>query len=312
MRRLAFLALAVVACTRTPVASNDARPRVLSTAQQRVASVVFPEDPDRATPCASRTQRSFIECLLRERLASDEPAVSLALRLYDELGIVVGVDTEKVMEDDSYRGPIHVVPALPIGEARVHMRFVLDALHRLDRVLDELARRAQRSMAFVRAPKALRFFRTVNGRTPSAYATEGEIAYNLDGELWTDTASVEDTLVHELFHLGDEADHWSESVLTSVFDRIRGACGTDASCLEPYAPFDTRVDGDMYYAFHPKSDVREYGGELAIRFVREQRQWLDAGRASTPFKCVRPENAVVWNAFAERFFGSVDLVPPCA
>jgi hypothetical protein len=67
----------------------------------------------------------------------------------------------------------------------------------------------------------------------------------------------------------------------------------------------------MYYAFHPKSDVREYAGELAIRFVREQREWLSARNGATPFKCRRPENGLVWTAFAERFFGSADLVPSC-
>jgi hypothetical protein len=84
------------------------------------------------------------------------------------------------------------------------------------------------------------------------------------------------------------------------------------ACFEPYAPFDTRVDGDAFYAFHPKSDVREYGGELAIRFVREQREWLISSRdPSRSFKCQTPENEGVWAAFSDRFFGSVDLVPPC-
>jgi hypothetical protein len=215
-----------------------------------------------------------------------------------------------------YRGTIHLVPVLPTSKAdRRHLAWVLDAQRELARVKQGLAGRATAPPAYRHEGILWRFCRSVGKRTPSAYASGWVIGYNVAGSLHTSAERVLWTLVHEIFHLNDQAHgDWSAHTLGPMVKRIVKKCGTKVKCLAPYAPMPTKVRGGTYYAFQPDNGAMaaEYAAELATRFFLEQRAALDGKRyPGTPFKCTLPMNAWAWQALADEFFGGADLTPPC-
>lgn len=306
--------VAFAACTPTPLLPRLPERPAAPSERDRLASSVFPDDEAPIKECAGHDdERDFVGCLLERRFLDDPQSAAIARKLYAEHGIVAGMEAARVMDDGDYRGRVEVAPALPVAENRKHLEWILEAFTSLTAAFDDLAGRARAPLRFVRKPSAIRFFETVNTTTPSAYAIDDVIYYNLKGELWTSADDVIDTLVHELFHLTDARhERWSERAIRETYETIRSQCDGDQTCLERFAPHETKVDGGIFYAFHPTSDVREYVAELAARFVREQRQALGSSPAAAlPFKCQAEENERVWRSFADEFFGGLDLVPPC-
>lgn len=257
-----------------------------------------------------------VTCLIERAYAPDPRARQLALALWRDHGDLAGVGPDEIM-DGGYRGRIHLVPELPVGAHRQHLQWVAEAM----RSIDEFFRDA---FADPPAPRyrwrglAFRFVRSVQKRTPSAYATGWAIEYNVAGSLLTSAAGVRETLVHELFHDNDE-DHgdWSARHLRSNYAAILARCGRRPSvaCLAPYAPNTTRVRGGTFYAFQPNNGdaVHEYAAELAVRYFKEQGEMLAAGKlAGRAFKCGPPENARAWQALIDEFFAGRDRVPACS
>jgi hypothetical protein len=262
--------------------------------------------------CALFDADAHLRCLVHARFRSDPRALRAALRLFDDLGVFVGQDEHRVMEDGDYRGRVVIAPVLPVGRYAVHLEQVDAALHAVDAFVTQLEARAQEPVRFSARRVPVRFFRTVGKTTPSAFVDEGALSYNVAGELNRTLESARDTLVHELFHLHDaRRDAWSASTLDPVYQRIVQRCGGDQACLAPFAPHDTKVDGGIYYAFHPTSDVAEYAAELAIRFYRESNAALAGNAVTIPFKCNHEDNAAAWSALAREFFGGVDVVGDC-
>ncbi len=209
------------------------------------------------------------------------------------------------------------MPVLPIGKERVHLAHVSMALDDFDAFFRALCLRGKASVAYRWRAIALRFFRSMKARTPSAYASGWTVAYNVGGSLNKTDTSVRETMFHEIFHLNDAAhgqrgDGWSERALEPTYEKIVYACKASTPCLAKYAPNDTKVKGGTYYAFQPGNDVREYAAELAVRYYREQRGALGQQPATkTPFKCIGADNASSWNALVTEFFGGIDLTPKC-
>ncbi|MDB4953494.1 MAG: hypothetical protein JWO36_1063 [Myxococcales bacterium] len=263
-------------------------------------------------PCAD--DAAPIECMIADRYATDPKAKAIALALYQSSGDIAGVGEDEVM-DGGYRGKIHLVPQLPTGRYRQHLARVAAAMKSIDEFLasdqsgDSARRYRWRALAF-------RFVRSINKRTPSAYATAWSIEYNVEGSLLTSERGVRETLFHELFHLNDE-DHgdWSAKTLASDYDAIVAKCGEHVRCYAPYAPNDTRVIATgSYYAFQQDNgnSVHEYAAELAVRYLKEQTEILSKQKLSRPaFKCGPPENARAWKSLVDEFFGGYDRVPEC-
>jgi hypothetical protein len=299
--RAALIVLCAVAAGLVPGAARAEPPAV---APARAAAALFGDRPPAA--CADD-----VRCLIAARYPA-RPTRALALRLFDELGDVAGLEAAHEM-DGGYRGLIHVVPALPTDE---HLRRVLGAQREIAAVLAGLERRAGAALPYRHRGLVWRFFRTPKRRTPSAYAIGWEVAYNLAGSLNGTDESVRDTVVHELFHLNDFAhDTWSTRALGDLLEAILGRCGDDAGCLAPYAPMPTKVrKTGMFYAFQTGNGevANEYAAELATRYFLEQRAALAGARwPAGPFKCQAAENARAWRALADEFFGGVDAVPAC-
>jgi hypothetical protein len=255
-----------------------------------------------------------IECLITDAYASDPDAQKIALDLYRDLGHVAGVGPDEIM-DGGYRGKIKLVPQLPIGEYRKHLEWTQASLVAIDAFFADLY--PKKSWPSYRwRGLSLRFVRSPGKRTPSAYAFDWVINYNVNGSLLTSKPGVHETIVHELFHLND-FDHgdWSSKTLQTDYDAIVRKCGTKASCLAPYAPNTTKVRATgTYYAFQPNNGngVHEYAAELAVRYFREQSQMMrDKKLAKPAFKCGPLENARAWEALVNEFFAGRDLVPPC-
>jgi hypothetical protein len=254
-----------------------------------------------------------IRCLLRVRFAGDDAARDLALGLYDKLGTVTGVGRDHVM-DGGWRGDIHIVPELPVGQHRKHLQWVKSAFEDVDAFFAGLdAKRPAGTRATYRyRTLALRFIRSVGRTTPSAYAQGWEVTYNVSGSLHASADAVRETLFHEIFHTND-ADHrqWSTRALSGIADGILATCGQKTACLAPYAPGTTMVRGGTYYAFQKGNGVWEYAAELATRYFLEHQAILRGSRhGKAPFKCGPPENAKAWDAIVEEFFG-VDLTGQC-
>ena len=155
-------------------------------------------------------------------------------------------------------------------------------------------------------PHGFRFFRTTERSYPSAYATEGIVGYNLEGPLHDSGESVTATLLHEVFHLNDEArGGWTEVALGPVFEEVVSSCAEDDACFSLFTPDEQRVEGGTYYASDSRTrDVREYGAELALRWFKEQREVLGSGSTSEPpFKCAAEQNEKAWRALVDEFFG---------
>lgn len=286
-----------------------------------VASALFADDATvRAALAACRSEESRVRCLLDERYRADPKAASLARELFERWRVVAGVEVAHTM-DGGYRGRITIEPALPIGAERRHIEWIVLALRDFDAFFAALAQHGRAGRpAFRYTPSKLRFMRSVAARTPSAYASEWTVAWNLAGSLHTSSDAARETLFHEIFHLNDAvhpvhappaAGAWSFVALGPIYDAIVKRCGVRAGCLAPYTPNETMVRGGTYYAFQPGNDVREYAAELALRYYREQRAVLGSLRAPKPFKCGPHENAVAWMAMRDEFFGGVDLVPAC-
>ena len=256
-----------------------------------------------------------VECLIADRYASDAKAKTLALALFRDHGSIAGVGADEIM-DGGYRGKIHLVPQLPIGGYRNHLAWVATAMHDIDAFFTAQFPDAAVQPAYRWRAIGFRFVRSVGKHTPSAYATQWSIEYNVEGSLLTSATGVRETLFHEMFHLNDEQHHdWSKQALAKDYDAIVAKCGTKAKCLAPYAPNDTMVRGGTYYAFQQNNGetVHEYAAELAVRYWKEQTEIRLRGKLSrTAFKCGPAENARAWQALVDEFFGGRDLVPSCS
>lgn len=301
--------------SQTPSPSPAPNPTSITTAQALdlfYTSLGKAETP----PACDASAEGPIYCLLDARYAGDERAHITAGALYRKTGSVAGVEREHVM-DGGYRGRIHIVPVLPIDDERVHLERVANALYDYDGFFAELERRGNAHVSYRWRDLALRFFRSVKARTPSAYALGWTVAYNVDGSLNKTDASVRETLFHEIFHLNDAAhgttkESWSDRTLADAYAAIVKKCGIDTACLSKFAPNDTKVKGGTYYAFQPGNDVGEYAAELAVRYYKEQRGALGLGPLVKPaFKCTGAVNAKSWNAMVSEFFGEIDLTASC-
>lgn len=299
-----------------PPPTFDAIANVLFDDRLSVASATAPCPP-------SLGEDARVRCLYDERYKGDARAASLAHELYARFGIIAGVEREHTM-DGGYRGMIKLVPALPLQADRKQLEWIVAAFRDIDGVFTELAKRSPasdpgRPRPYRYKPLTLRFVRSVAARTPSAYARDWSIGWNLSGSLHTSADAVRETLVHEIFHLNDFAhapedgtQAWSTRALAPSFDPVVAKCKTSTPCLAPFTPNDTMVRGGTYYAFQPGNGVLEYGAELALRYFREQRaalKGLPPGKRS--FKCGPPESARAWQSVKDEFFGGVDLVPAC-
>jgi hypothetical protein len=243
----------------------------------------------------------------------DVEAKAIAKQLFESYGHVTTAGDEERM-DGGYRGTIHLVPQLPVAKYRQQLIWVASALGAIDAFYSELAADNPR---YRWRDLTIKFVRSVNKRTPSAYATGWTITHNVVGSLLTSERGVRETYVHELFHLNDFAHgDWSAKTLGSDYVAIVKMCGTKATCLAPYAPNDTKVRATgTYYAFQPNNGdgVQEYAAELAVRYFREQTEVRTRGSLSRPaFKCGPPENARAWKALVDEFFAGHDLVAACS
>lgn len=271
------------------------------------------EPPTEARACMNGSaEHERIVCLLRLSLAEDRAAADVAVTLYDEVGSVVGLEREHVM-DGGWRGQIRLVPHAPVGRERRHLEWLLLASRDFKSFFSGLAEHGE-IKAYRWQPIELRFFRSVGRTTPSAYAADWGVSYNVSGSLHSSADAVRETLFHEVFHLNDGAHgNWSAKHLKPIFDGIMERCGRlSTPCLQPFAPGDTMVRGGTYYAFQPGNGVWEYAAELAVRYYREHREVL-AGRKlnKPPFKCGPQENARAWRLFVDEFFGGIDAIPAC-
>jgi hypothetical protein len=264
---------------------------------------------DRAT-----TDDDAIHCLIDARYAGDEKALATARAFYDEFGSIPGLEREYTM-DGGFRGAIQFVPEEPVGRYQKHFDWVLAAQRDMKDVFDAAAAKASHAVRYRYRPIGWKFLRSVGRTTPSAYAVDWRVGYNVLGSLNTSMQAVRDTMVHEIFHDNDgEAGDWSRRTIGDLFDGIFAKCGMRIACLTPYAPMKTLVKNGTYYAFQPGNgdSVHEYAAELASRWFLETRAAL---RGETfpdkPFKCGPPENGVAWAAIVDAFFGGVDLSPAC-
>jgi hypothetical protein len=282
------------------------------------AALLFPSAKDRAVDRQTEAAPACpdVPCLIAARYAADEKAKIVALDLFTRTGTVAGLEVEHVM-NGGYRGILHLVPELPIDRERPHLERVASSLHDFDAFFGALEGDAGAKVSYRWRRLALRFFRSVHARTPSAYASGWTVAYNLAGSLNGTADSVRETMFHEIFHLNDaahgkSADDWSNGAVGSIYAAIVAKCGAATACLTPYSPNATMVRGGTYYSFQPGNDVREYAAELAVRYYREQRGMLGQGpRVKPSFKCGPPENARAWRLFVAEFFGDIDRTPAC-
>jgi hypothetical protein len=263
---------------------------------------------------AERCGGPAVEHEVEIRFSADAKAQELAIALYRDTGDVADVGTDEVM-DGGYRGKIHLVPQLPVGNYRAHLAWVAAAAKDFDAFFAGVFLADTTPPAYRWHQLAFRFVRSIAKHTPSASATSWTIQYNVEGSLLSNRDGVRETLWHELFHLNDEQHgDWSGKTLRSDYAAIVKTCGTKIRCLEPYAPNDTVVRGGTYYAFQPNNgdSVHEYAAELAVRYYKEQTEMRARGRLRRrAFKCGPPENARAWHALVDEFFGGHDLVPAC-
>lgn len=311
------LALALVAgCAGEPVGEDVE----VETGSSAVVSVIEAQNllyPATTPPsaCATGTTSKRIECLIAARYASDASARDVALSLFRESGGVAGVlPAERY--DGGYRGFISLVPALPVAGHRPHLVRVRDAMRDIDDFFAVIGSHAGAPLAYRWREVHIQFFRSVGRTTPSAFV-EGinwRLAYNVSGSLNTTGSSVRETVFHELFHINDWAHaDWSMRVLAPIVSGIIVRCGTNKTCLKPFAPTDVTVSGGTYYAFQPGSPTAlEYAAELATRYHDEELAVIEGRAFGKPaFKCAPPENASAWKLMVDEFFGGVDLVPAC-
>ncbi len=264
----------------------------------------------RAATCTGGDETARVRCLLADRFSADAKAVPLAEELYTRFGTAAGVEAAHTM-DGGYRGMIRIEPALPVGAERKHLEWVVSAMRDYESFFSWLAVSPDARPYRFRA-LSFRFMRSVAKRTPTAYAHDWTIAYNLSGSLLVSEDAARETLFHEIFHLNDSArKYWSGRALKGLYDEIVDKCGTNAACLAPYAPTETMVKGGTYYAFVPQNGVVEYAAELALRYYREQRNVMRGTSKGRSFKCGPPQNERAWVQLRDEFFGGVDKVAAC-
>ncbi len=268
-----------------------------------------------------------VRCLYDERYKGDPKAANLAYELWVKWKIVAGVEQGHTM-NGGFRGSIKLEPAVPIKDDRKHLEWIVAAMRDFDQFFSEMDKHAkEHGGALQRAgspkpyrfrPLMLRFMRSVGRTTPSAYAHDWTIAWNVNGSLHTSADAVRETLFHEIFHLNDFArvasTGWSRPAMGAIYDPILKKCGAQSPCLLPYTPNETMVRGGTYYSFQQNNgdSLHEYAAELALRYYREQRAVL---RSLSPkpkaFKCGPPENGKTWTLMRDEFFGGIDAVPAC-
>jgi hypothetical protein len=202
---------------------------------QALQRLLFPEwDRDseealRKTPCHDRS------CLFALRFAGDTDAAERAERIYQDFGVVLTAERRHVM-DGGYRGMVQIIPKLPTGAAqKKHLRMRAFTLAGTSD-----AGTASPRLPYRFFPTEVRFFETKPKKTPSAYAIDTRIAYNLIGTLMQTEDSVVETMIHEVFHLNDQAHKdWSITALSGIQTQLIQKCGTRMDCLAPYAPGTT-------------------------------------------------------------------------
>lgn len=250
-------------------------------------------------------------CALYVRWGHDAEALRAAEALLAETGVVLGLETTTTMHG-AHVGTVRVSPAFPRGRYQHHVDWITASIGRYERLFAHVSAHATRPVEFRTRPLGFRFYRTEHRSFPSAYAIDGVVGYNLEGELHTSESIVAATLFHELFHLNDQAHgDWSKE-LEPVFEAIVARCGSAHACFEPYAPDDTTVPGGTYYAFDRRTgSAREYAAEVALRWFREQETAASGAEVASPFKCAAEENARAWRLVVDEFFGGADLVTSC-
>jgi hypothetical protein len=264
-------------------------------------------------PVSVPTEARF-RCLFDERYRGDAKAASLAYELWSRHAIVAGVAPKHTM-DGGYRGMIALEPAVPVAADRKHLEWMVTNMKDFESFFASFAKAADAGapprVRFRFRPLRLRFMRSTRGRTPSAYANDWSVSYNLAGSLWRSVDAARETMFHEIFH--DNDDDWSPRALGEIYRGILAKCGTRVPCLGPYAPSEIQVRGGTYYSFQPNNgdSVREYAADLATRFFRENRDTLAGAPPKKPFKCGPPENARAWGLMRDAYFGGQDLVPAC-
>jgi hypothetical protein len=241
-------------------------------------------------------------CLFRVRYAHDAQAEAKAWAIFEKFGVAATHERSHTM-DGGYRGMVQIIATLPTGADRRYLSVISRFETKMRGAQDAASATKKDSYRFF--PRELRFFRTLPKKTPSAYAIDDRIAYNVIGTLMQTQDSVTETMVHEIFHLNDQRHQDWSTKLQPIQDRIIKKCGKDMACLAPYAPGTTVVRGGTYYAFQPGNDAREYAAELMTRLFHEV-------MAPPPkaWKCKTPENAEAHLALVSEFFG-VDPVGPC-
>lgn len=258
-------------------------------------------------PCDTGNEAEQIACLIAARYAKDPAASKVAASLYAASGTVMGVLPEQDF-DGGYRGKLHLIPHLPIGADRRHLEWAAGALLDFESFFKDLGGKPNyrwRALDF-------RFFESVKRRTPSAYAVDWAVAYNVSGSLFGSEPGVRGTLFHEVFHLNDQAHgNWSHQALSPIYDRIVAKCGVSVKCLEPYTPDSIKVRGGTYYDFQPGNGVGEYAADIGRRYYSEHRALLKKQKPIKAFKCGNADNAKAWALVVKEFFGGVDLVPEC-
>jgi hypothetical protein len=282
-------------------------PPALSVAEVR--TLLFPsDDPAIPPPCAEGVDAACIGCLLDARYAADPQARGVARGLFDATGDVAGLLPAQQMEG-GFRGTLSLVPELPVGKRRAHLDWFARAAADYDRFFDALTEGHAERIRYRWRALGLRFMRSVNRTTPSAFALGWSIAYNVDGSLNTSADAVRELLFHEIFHLNDAAHgDWSVAALGPIFDAIEARCHASIACLTPFAPTTMKVRGGTYYAFQPNNGqaVREYAAELALRYYQEQRRLTRHETPRRPFKCGPKENAQAWQLIKDEFWGGID------
>lgn len=252
--------------------------------------------------------RAHAECLIEYRFSGDAKALRLARSLYAKTGALPGVDV--TARQGSYGGAtVSARPALPIGDDRRHLEWILSSFERYEEVFAAIRAHADRPIEFRLTPDAFQFFQTEEVMYPSAWGARGIVGYNLRGPLHTSERDVLETL----FHLNDEwRGGWSAQALNDIFTTIGERCRLDHECFGSFAPHDTVVPNGTYYPFDERTrDVREYAAELALRFYREHEAVLQGTPLEPPFKCLSEENRVAWARLSEDFFAGVDLTRDC-
>lgn len=290
---------------------------------ERALWVLYPEAADEKTrsaelsACKDGDERAQISCLIARRYPTKADG-DLAVRLYQAVGIVAGVEVAHTREV-GYRGTIEFVPELPVGKYKQHLSWVVESMEDIDAFLTMITEKAGKDLPYRWTDLELKFYRTVKRKTPNAYASTWYFAYNVEGSMFKSLPIVRETLFHEIFHMNDqEHTDWSYKNLDEIYQSIVTRCSKpkeklpDTNCLTPYSPGTTKVKGGTYYSFQPGNDVAEYAAELALRYYQEQRaHWKEDKKKPKPFKCTKEENAKAWKLLVDEFFLGVDLVPAC-